>query len=86
MANFTIKSTAHGPISHPIEAVKLWAEKVTEQPERWFLEFKIKNLPMEVTHVLEFTTAELDDLFLGYEMIKPLAQNADKLPKPDPFK
>jgi len=86
MANFILKSSGHGSIQHPIEKIHLRAEKVTEQPERWYLEFKIRGMPMDVTHLLELTTAEVDELFLAYEMLKPIIQNADNLPKPDAFK
>jgi hypothetical protein len=83
MATITTKTKTRGSISHPLADVKLRAEKVTDWPEKWFLEFRIVPpiplLASEVVHTLEFSTAEMDELFMAYEMIKPIAKGADKL-------
>lgn len=86
MAVITTKTKARGSVSHPLTGITLRAEKVTEQPEKWYLEFKIvpavTALASDITHVLEFSTAELDELFMAYEMIKPIVKGADRLEEP----
>jgi len=74
MANLTVSVGSATPYTFPVTELTLKAEKVTEKPERWFLNVKGG---LGVSGILELTTAELDELFMAYEMIKPIARNAD---------
>lgn len=73
------------PISYPASGIKLRAEKVTEQPEKWILEYIVPVLAVpfgNVVHKLEFTTAELQELFFAFEAISRVIRNADRLQEP----